>query len=366
MAKKIKQKPSTFVDYVKKERLLINELIYKKSECKSYRDEQTIRFSEGAGKVAIFSASQANDHVINANMVFGGDRKHFAMQVLRELSKTSSRKDLAPPPASEDVDELLMTFPNFKEAIQQVGQASALSRLSPHPWLQMTPLLLNGPPGVGKTAFAQALAQKVGVDFNRIDIGTISMGSILSGLSFAWGNGHVGEIFKIITKSTYANPIIMLDELDKMSASKFHQIEPVLLSLLEQESAKSFKEEAILLDLNCRHIIWLATSNELDNISEPLKSRFHVVEIDMPTEEETRHIVRHMYRQIKNRNPWGRFFSDVLSDDVVDKLTLLSPRQISKALNLCFGRAAQNARREIKVDDILVPVGREHAKIGFY
>lgn len=86
----------------------------------------------------------------------------------------------------------------------------------------------------------------------------------------------------------------------------------------------------------------------------------------MPTEEETRHIIQHMYRQIKNRNPWGRFFGDILADEVVDKLTQLSPRQISKALNLCFGSAAQKQRNEIRIEDIWLPEDSEKMKIGFY
>lgn len=366
MTKNKKLKKSKFNDFVKKEQFLINQLNNDNWQSKSYREKNYSYFAESNGSVAVFSAAQANNHVEHANLVYGSDRKQYAMQVLKELSITSNRKDLAPPPTLNDTSLLLETFPNFKEVIQQVQQACALSNLSPHPWFQMTPLLLSGPPGVGKTAFAQALANKIGVDFNRIDIGTTSMGNILSGLSFAWGNGHVGEIFKIITQSKYANPIIMLDEIDKMSSSRTHQVEPVLLSLLEPESAKSFRDEAILLDLNCRNIIWLATANELSAISEPLKSRFHIIEISLPTKDENRQIIRHIYQQIKNRNPWGRHFSDALADDAVEKLIHHSPRQISKALSLGFGSAAQKSRREIKPDDILLPEEIDNLKMGFY
>ena len=229
----------------------------------------------------------------------------------------------------------------------------------------MPPLLLLGPAGVGKTAFAQEFAKILGVYFKRIDIGLTTTGSVLSGLSLGWGSGHTGDIFKIIIASEVANPLLMLDEIDKMGHQSAYPIEPTLLALLEKESAEDFKDEAIQLHLNCKHFLWIATANDEHLISEPLKSRFTIVNIRMPTREETKHIVRSIYRKIKANNPWGNAFKNELDDFVTDLLVDLSPREITRTMHAAFGKAAVRGGQEVTSSDFLLPSKVATRQIGF-
>ena len=198
----------------------------------STRKKNSLSFVENVGAVEIFSMLDAESNFNKADELYGEDRTRYAKGLLTDISKRGNRKNLAGPPPAEALKDLRRDFPNFNEAIDQIEYAAALSQLAGKDWFQMQPLLLLGPAGVGKTAFAQAFANILSVYFRRLDVGTMSTASVLVGLSLGWGSGHIGEVLKTITSSPTANPLIMLDEIDKMAGHYMAPMEPVMLSLL--------------------------------------------------------------------------------------------------------------------------------------
>ena len=267
---------------------------------------------------------------------------------------------------AEALRDLRRDFPNFSEAIDQIECAVALSHLADKKWFQMQPLLLLGPAGVGKTAFAQRFSSTLGVYFRRIDVGTMSTASVLTGLSLGWGSGHLGEILKTITSSPTANPMIMLDEIDKMGGHYMAPMEPVMLSLLEKESAATFRDEALLLRVNCKHILWIATANEIEKLSEPMKSRFNIVTVQAPSKTQVPSVLRNIYRKILQNNPWGHRFSKELDDKVIERLSTYSPRHASNLLLLALGKAAISGNAAINPDDIpMSDAGEPKMRMGF-
>jgi DNA replication protein DnaC len=366
-------KPSGFALHVELEHAINMELenpdaylatdIFASRSRKKERPEPV--FSESVGAVRLYLASEVSYLYQNVRRIFGDEKDRIVKEILEDLAKKKNRRNLAGSPESALIHQMRVDFPNFAEAIDQIEYAAALSKLSNKNWFQMSPLLLLGPPGVGKTAFVQAFAKMLGVYFRRIDIGTTSTGSLISGLSMGWSTGHTGEIFKAISEADTANPLLMLDEIDKMAGSSSYPVEPVLLGLLEKESAETFKEEAIKLTLNCKHFLWIATANNLEVISEPLKSRFTIVHVRHPNANEIQQIIRNIYRKILSTNPWGVSFNDEISDEVSKVLIEFSPREISRVLLMAFGRAALRRGEELLVSDVILPEKKSSKQYGF-
>ncbi len=309
-------------------------------------------FIENIGAVEIFSMVEAETNFNKASEIYGDERTRYAKGLLAEIAKEGNRKNLAGPPGLESLQDLRRDFPNFSEAIDQVECAVALSHLAEQKWFQMQPILLLGPAGVGKTAFAQRFANLLGVYFSRIDVGTMSTASVLTGLSLGWGSGHIGEMLKTITSSPTANPLIMLDEVDKMAGHYMTPMEPVMLSLLEKESAATFRDEALLLHVNCKHILWVATANDISRLSEPMRSRFNIVNVKSPSKEQVPNILQSIYRKILQNNPWGHKFTQSLDDKVIERLSTYSPRQASNLMLLALGKAAVSGNTAINPNDI--------------
>lgn len=367
MKKHKKTKPTGFKKYVITEKMLLKIL---SEDMLSFGNQtqgsgNVPLFAESFGACQLFSAPEAARFYLNAKSIFGNEIAKYAQIKIKVAFRCGNRRALAKAPKVATIMQLRESYPNFGEVLDVVEGASALSHLSDNGYLHISPLLLLGESGIGKTAFVQTLSKLIGVNFIRIDIGTSSSAAILAGLSLTWGSGRCGEIFNLLTESEFMNPIIMLDEIDKAVGNYAAPIEPILLSLLEPESASTFRDEAIQLKMNASKIIWIATANDIERISAPLLSRFTVIEIKQPDNEQAKKIVCNIYRNIKNANTWGGRFEDELNDEVVDKLSKITPRVASKMLHQAFGKAAINHRHKILVTDIPDVEIKKSMSIGF-
>lgn len=368
MKKQKKLKQTGFIKYANTEKDLLKNLAEDfyiiSSETLKRKNEVPI-FAENTGSCQLFSVAEAAKFHNEAKAIFGHENAKYVQLKIENSFKLGNRRNLAKAPSIKVIKQLRDGYPNFSEAIDIIDGACALSHLSENGYLHISPLLLLGPPGIGKTAFVQSLSKFIGVHFSRIDIGTSSSAAILAGLSLTWGSGRCGEIFNLLTESEYLNPIVMLDEIDKAVGNYAAPIEPILLSLLESESSSSFKDEAIQLKMNAAHIIWIATANYKEQISAPLLSRFSVVEIQPPDNEQSKQIVKNIYKNFRNNNSWGSRFNDEIDDEVVAKLSLTTPRIASKLLLQGFGNAAKKNSNKIMVADIQQAKIKEPRSIGF-
>lgn len=321
---------------------------------------------ENDGPFELYHFSEAMYLYDNAELTYGRENISHARALLRDINKHGNRKQVAKAPCIFDIETLRNRFPNFKQAIDQIAAATALSKISEHQNFVMKPLLLLGPAGVGKTAFCQAIAKIIDVPFRRIDIAQTTTNAILSGLSLSWSTGQIGEILKYLTTSKVINPILLLDEIDKANGNYRHPIEPTLLTLLEAESAKAFKDEALQLSINCEHMIIFATANDASNMSQPLLSRFDVVNVRKPNRDEMVGIIQNMYQDYLNKNAWGKSFHPTLNEKVVSLLINHTPRKIKAILQAAFGKAALRGSQEIGENDIeILEYEVSKMKIGF-
>jgi ATP-dependent Lon protease len=337
------------------------EQLREKRDGKSARE---IVFAENYGARQLFSIPEAEELLQAAEIKYGRENKAYVTSVIQTIVKLGNRRDLAKAPSQEAIDFLRRDFPNAEDVINQIERAAALSRLTPDGFFQMPPTLLWGDPGVGKTAFMQAVARCLGVPFRRFDIGALSMGGQLFGLSLGWATGRTGDIFRMLTESEYLNSVVLLDEVEKAGGNPNAPVIPGLLALLEKETSKTYRDEAIDLALDASHLVWFAAGNERCLMSRALQSRFIETRIERPEGEGAVRVANSIYRSLRTASPWGRLFPEELDRAMALRLANFTPREISQMLTVAFGEAAVQGRTYLKITDF-PPVPKSRPRMGF-
>jgi ATP-dependent Lon protease len=262
-----------------------------------------------------------------------------------------------------DFDGLANELPNFAEVLGDLRKQIALCMETEDP-LEISPMLLLGDPGIGKTHFARRLSQLLGTGFGFVSMSSLTAGWVLSGASSQWKNSRTGKVFDTLVHGDYANPVLVVDELDKASAESHYDPLGALYSLLEHETARTFTDEFAEVPLDCSDIVWIATANEAARIPEPILNRMNVYEIEPPDTEGARRIAQSIYRDIREAHVWGRRFPEQLAGGVLDRLAGLAPREMRRALVGAFGNAKLEGRDELHADDLLERSSRR-PRIGF-
>ena len=229
-----------------------------------------------------------------------------------------------------------------------------------------SPILLVGPAGIGKTEAASWLAERLHLPFRVFDMASTQSNSPLAGSESFWSNSEPGVLFELLAYQPRANPVVVLDELDKTEQARQYDPLAALYTLLEPRSARNFIDLSIRdFSIDASHVNWIATANTVDTIPAPLLSRMTVLQVQAPTPDQVAHIAQSIYGRLRTEANWGSAFSPSLDEAVVNKLRDLSPRSLSLALRRALGRAARDERDRIRVSDIPETTGTPRRVIGF-
>jgi ATP-dependent Lon protease len=278
------------------------------------------------------------------------------------LERGPSRFQVKPSGVPE-MEKLYGELPNFVEVLNEVKRGIALSQ-DVNDGLEITPILLLGKPGIGKTHFAKKIADLVGTGMTLVPMSSTTAGWLLSGASSQWKGAKPGKVFEALVDGEYANPVIVVDEIDKASPDAQYDPLGALYSLLEHDSALSFTDEFAEVPIDASQVIWIATANDERSIPKPILNRMNVFEVEPPSYEAALQIIKNLYRSICAEHDWGKRFESEPDNSTLERLSRTIPREMRQALMAGFGNARLDNRYSVRAEDIPNPVLRKNP-LGF-
>jgi ATP-dependent Lon protease len=283
--------------------------------------------------------------------------------VYEKMLRLGGQRFTVKPSALPEMDALFEALPNFTEVLEDIRKHLTLC-VDSEDSIELPPMLLLGEPGIGKTHFARRLAELLGTGMGFVPMSSLTAGWVLSGASSQWKNAKPGKVFDTFVNGDYANPVIVVDEIDKASGEGHYDPLGALYELLETQTATRFVDEFVELPIDASGAVWLATANDAARIPEPLLNRLAVYEIEAPDAEGAARIAESIYREIREAHDWGKRFPERPGSQVLEKLASLPPREMRRAVQSAFGNAKVAGRSEVGPDDIGEGRGRRQ-RIGF-
>jgi ATP-dependent Lon protease len=223
-----------------------------------------------------------------------------------------------------------------------------------------TILCLAGPPGVGKTSLGRSIADATGRPFIRIALGGVRDEAEIRGHRRTYVGALPGRIINAMRKAGVKNPVMLLDEVDKLAQGFSGWPEAALLELLDPEQNHTFTDHYLELPFDMSEVMFVVTANDLSRMSAPLRDRLEIVEINGYTPEEKLAIGRsHLLPRKLDENAIGpdalRIDDQALREIVTDYTREAGVRQLGRELGkLARSVALQVARR--KEEDKVEPI----------
>lgn len=245
-------------------------------------------------------------------------------------------------------------MPNFRQVIHQIRLLLTLQKAGQN-MMKLPPLLLAGDPGVGKTFFATQFAKIMGVASHVLHMESVTSGMLLVGLEQHYATASPGMVFNTLVKGPHANPVLVLDELDKASSDARHPPANALLQLFEPNTASRFHDLSCLdVTLDASHINWIVTANDLEKIPLPLRTRMNVLHVPEPTRQERILIAGHVYRNMRRDEAWGHRFEASLPAKSAHLLADIpgSVRRMQSIMRMAFAYALDRKGRTVEARDL--------------
>ncbi len=287
------------------------------------------------------------------------DLKAFYQQMI----ESGAERFVTKPSSTEALDSVYEECPNFEDVLDDLRRYLGLA-LAGNGGFNVMPLLLLGDPGVGKTHFGKRLSRAFGTEFEFISMNALSAGFVITGSSATWKGAKCGKIAERLVQGKFANPVVVLDEVEKATGSTQSDPMAALYQLLEPETSQHFHDEFIDLDIDASQIFWVLTANSLEGIPEPLLNRMAVYEVPPPSPEQSAVIAQNIYagllRELKLQT-----FEQGLDASVLEKLSSISPRDMRKTLLDGLGFAVAAKREKLQSEDIKFRTTPGKRKIGF-
>jgi ATP-dependent Lon protease len=186
-------------------------------------------------------------------------------------------------------------------------------------------LCFVGPPGVGKTSLGRSVAEAMGRAFERLSVGGVRDESEIRGHRRTYIGALPGTIVRALRDAGANNPVLMIDEIDKMGSDYRGDPASAMLEVLDPEQNSSFRDHYLDLPFDLSRVFFICTANQLDTVPPALRDRMEVIELSGYTHEEKREIAkRYLVPRQMERNGLGRSkieFIDEALDEIIDGYT---------------------------------------------
>lgn len=286
------------------------------------------------------------------------DRSHTSCFRNLKLNKTTLQIQ-----NFDGFEQLEKEFPNFKEVINLYKGFFILnSSRNEKKYQAPRPLLLLGNPGIGKTRFAKRLAQVLETEYKFLDSNSITSGAVLTGHNASWRGADAGFIFKTLASCPNLSPVILLDEVDKLSSNRDYSPFSTFHQLLEPENSVSIYDEFLELEFNGSFIIYILTANDIKSIPESLLSRMNIVDIKNPDSQQMKVISQNIFTELLSGS---KLFKPTLSEEILDTLQNLSPREVYQVLSKNLFNLSASQTKKQNNDFFLAKETQKSYKFGF-
>lgn len=280
----------------------------------------------------------------------------------QQMIDNGSERFVSTPSDVGALEPLYEDCPNFVEVLDDLKRYIGLA-LCGNKSVNVMPLLLLGDPGVGKTHFGKRLSKVLGTEFEFISMNALSAGFVITGSSSSWKGSKCGKVADRLVRGLFANPVVLLDEVEKASGSSQSDPMAALYQLLEPETSSHFRDEYIDVEIDASQIFWIMTANSTDGLPDPLLNRMAVYEIPKPSIEQTAAIGKRMFEGLLKELSLTGFSTDI-GNDVIAKLSEVAPRDMRKILLDGLGHAVESGRKELCVTDLHMKI-KTKSRIGF-